>query len=195
MNHRNTLMKSWVLKMREEDKLYFSPIHTFADVAEALERNDRKMLLEAFAARVNGFYLNPAKVLDEKKLGFGCGLLCAATIDFLAKIVYPDEGSTERIPFWLADNIKEFSRKDFAKRFYEDFRCGLVHEGRIKRTGEFSYGTETIVTASDGIIRINPRILLEKVRQAFEEYLQLLKTDNQGFETYKAYLRKYFMEK
>lgn len=72
--------------MREEDKLHFSPKYIFADI----DFDNKEKLIDAFNDRVYGFYLNPAKLLDNNRLGFACGLMCAATIDFLARLIYPD---------------------------------------------------------------------------------------------------------
>lgn len=131
--------------MRERDTLYFSPHYQFF----AIDFNDPKKLVDVFADRVYGFYLNPAKLLSENSDGFACGLLCIATIDFLSRITYPTEKVGDRMERWLRSNIKEFNTGDCARRFYEDFRNGLVHEGRIKPFGEFSFAAN----ANDNITR------------------------------------------
>jgi hypothetical protein len=132
---------------------------------------------------VYGFYLNPAKLLSQNDddFGFACGLLCIATIDFLSRIAYPNEKVGDRIEQWLRNNIKEFEMDDCARRFYEDFRCGLVHEGRIKPFGEFSFKAMQMITLQDEIMRVNPSILLEKVIESFQNYLNKLLADKQEF--------------
>jgi len=176
--------------MRAEDKLHFSPKYIFAE----LNFEDKEKLIEAFKDRVYGFYLNPAKLLNEEKFGFSCGLLCVATIDFLARIAFPKEDVGERIKKWLKNNIDEFKKEDFARRFYKDFRCGLVHEGRIKNPGEFSYESKEIVSCEDKIIRINPGILLRKIGKAFERYLAELKKNPDAFNEFKIRLIQDFGE-
>jgi hypothetical protein len=169
--------------MREKDKLHFSPKYIFAD----LNFGDKDKTIDAFKDRVDGFYLEPAKLLDKKYMGFGCGLLCITTIDLLARLTYPR--SKKRIEDWLKNNIQEFQKVDFAERFYKDFRCGLVHEGRIKPFGEFSYEAKQIVTSEHNVIRINPHILLERIGQAFEEYLKKLENDPKEFNVFKNILK------
>lgn len=174
--------------MREEDKLHFSPKYIFGDI----DFNNKEKLIDAFNDRVYGFYLNPAKLLDDNRLGFACGLMCAATIDFLARSIYPDFSSKLRTKNWLKDNIKEFNDEDLAVRFYEDFRCGLVHEGRIKNPGEFSYESNHIVATKDGIVRINPSLLLRKIEHALTEYLAMLQRDSVAFDNFRRCLKKDF---
>ena len=137
-----------------------------------------------FADRVYGFYINPAKLLSQNNDGFGfaCGLLCIATIDFLSRIAYPNEQKVgDRIEKWLRNNIREFNDDDCAMRFYEDFRCGLVHEGRIKPFGEFSFESKQLITLQDEIMRVNPGILLGKVIESFQNYINKLLVDKQEF--------------
>jgi len=177
--------------MRAGDKLHFSPKYIFA----RLDFENRRELLRAFKDRIYGFYLDPAKLLDRRKFGFGCGLLCVAIIDSLARVMFPEKTKVgERIAEWLKDNIDEFKKEDFAIRFYEDFRCGLVHEGRIKNPGEFSYESTEIVSREDDIIRINPSMLLRKIEEAFEKYLVKLKKNPDAFNKFEDRLKKDFGE-
>lgn len=174
--------------MREEDKLHFSPKYIFGDI----DFNNKEKLIDAFNDRVYGFYLNPAKLLDDNRLGFACALMCAVAIDFLARLVYPNFAPGLRIRYWLKDNIPEFNNGDFAARFYEYFRCGLVHEGRIKNPGEFSYESSHVVAAEDGIVRINPSLLLKKIERALTEYLIKLQKDSVAFDNFRRCLKKDF---
>lgn len=176
--------------MRAKDKLHFSPDCIFGE----LSFEDKEKLIDCFRDRVYGFYLNPAKLLNKKKFGFGCGLLCVATIDSLARISSPSKKDGLRFQNWLKNNIDEFKKKDFAKRFYEDFRCGLVHEGRIKNPGEFSYESKEILISDDEVILINPSLLLRKIEEAFEKYLSNLKEDSNVFNRFRDKLKEDFLE-
>lgn len=174
-------------KLRAEDKLHFSPRCIFGD----LDFNDKRKLICCVRDRIYGFYLTPAKLLDTKEYGFGCGLLCVATIDSLARISYPEKVGC-RIKKWLKNNIPEFREEDFANRFYEDFRNGLVHEGRIKNPGEFSYEPSKIITREDRIIRINPRILLRRLEEVVERFLIELEKNPESFSRFKDTLIRDF---
>lgn len=176
--------------MRAKDKLHFSPDCIFGE----LSFEDKEKLIDCFRDRVYGFYLNAARLLNKKRFGFGCGLLCVATIDSLARIAFPDKDVGERIEEWMKNNINEFKKEDFARRFYKDFRNGLVHEGRIKNPGEFSYESEEIVIREDKIIRINPDKLLRRVEEAFEKYLVELKKNPYAFNKFEDGLKQDFGE-
>ena len=68
--------------MRIRDALYFAPDIKFADLASA----DTVGLVEAFRARVSGFYLSPAsRLLDANDL-FAAGLICCAAVEFIATV-------------------------------------------------------------------------------------------------------------
>jgi len=176
--------------LREKDKLHFSPCCIFGQ----LDFENKEKLIRCFRDRIYGFYLSPAKSLNDKKFGFGCGLLCVATIDSLARIMFPKDTVGCRFRKWLKSNINEFRKEDFAQRFYEDFRCGLVHEGRIKNPGEFSYELNKIVTREDDIIRINPSILLQRLEEAVEKYLTSLQINPSALSQFQDALKEDFGE-
>ncbi len=59
----------------------------------------------------------------------------------------------------------------------DDFRNGLLHEGRIKRAGQFTYKIPKTVQVERGVVLINPRILLDQIRVAFKDYLKKTRSD------------------
>ena len=119
--------------MRVSEILYFSKKYKFSD----LKWDNKEILINAFKDRVKEFYIEPAKKLNDAEYGFGAGVLCVTTIDFLARIKTGLlNGVGKRFENWLRDNIKEFAIQDpasqsqtLASRFYNEFRNGLVHEG------------------------------------------------------------------
>jgi len=132
--------------MKIGDILYFSPKYRF----DQINWNDEEELIEAFRDRVEGFYLNPARVLNEHKYAFGSGILCVTTIDFLARITNNSERVGHRIKRWLTENMPKYFDETLAQRFHEEFRNGLVHEGRIKNCGQFSYDVDELVHQENG---------------------------------------------
>jgi len=186
--------------MKVGDKLYFSPKFKFTD----LHWDDQEKLIDAFADRLFGFYLDPTKKLNEENHGFLCGIICVTAIDFIARIVTGKTGKDkthERIKEWLEANIQEFRKPNpkeptetLADRFYIDFRCGLVHEGRINNLGQFSYEQQELVSLEQDVMLINPELLLVEVERALESYLALLHTDTDAFEKFKNNLRNDFEE-
>ncbi len=152
--------------------LYFSPKYKFSD----LNWDDKEILIDAFKDRVEGFYLEPAEQLNGDKKGFAIGVLCVTTIDFLARITTGTDNVGGRIKRWLTKYIDEFGIDDpsrtLAQRFYEEFRNGLVHEGRIKNCGQFSNKYEEELIHVEGeIMVINPVLLLKKIKTSFETYI------------------------
>ena len=188
----------------KEGKLYFSPKYTFEEVKTLIERDERNELIEAFKDRVYGFYLNPAKKLNEMVLknkdnieySFSIILICSAVVDFLALFQSGVENSKERSKKWLENNIHEFkSNPELASKFYSWFRCGLVHEGRIKSGGQSSYEFGGLIYLEEGkYIKINPDNLLKEIEKAFESYINTLYENDEEFERFKALLYKKFVE-
>lgn len=83
--------------MKVGDILYFSPELKFNELNWA----DKETLIEAFADSVEGFYLNPVKLLNEKCSGFACGVICVTAIDLIARIATGKQNSGKRIVKWL----------------------------------------------------------------------------------------------
>jgi hypothetical protein len=177
------------IKMKKGENIYFSPEYKFSD----LEWDNKESLIQAFCDRVNGYYLKPCEKLgEEKEVGFAMGVLCITTIDFLARISTGIGQTKKRIKKWLLNNIEEFKMKDpndekktLSDRFYEDFRNGIVHEGRIKRAGQFSFESE-ILSVENGIIVVNPKLLLREITEAFEKYIHEIKNDKFAFEKFRC---------
>lgn len=158
-----------------------------------MDFDNRSQLIECFKDRIYSYYIEPAKLLDENKIGFGCGLLCTVTIDSLARLVFPNVTRVGcRFRKWLKNNLVEFNQGDFAERFYEDFRCGLVHEGRIKNPREFSYEQKHLITRENGIIRINPHILLENLVESIDDYISELNANDKTYAIFRKALQDDF---
>lgn len=160
---------------REDSILYFSPKFPFA----TLDLNDPIKAVEAFRDRIEGFYLEPARLLRKNGLAFACGLICCAAIDFLAR--YSGIRGKNRIAEWLKSSMPDFRQQDpnkksvtLAERFSEDFRHGLVHEGRIRNLGEFSLETEELVKVDGQAMIVNPGLLLDSIQKAFDGYCATL---------------------
>ena len=170
--------------MRIEDTIYFSPSFKFKDI----DWENKDQLIEAFSDRVCGFYLNPAEKLNSNKDGFATGLLCIATVDFLARIAMGKRKRPgPRIREWIEGSIKEFKGNNLSRKFYEDFRNGLIHEGRIKNGGQFTYDVSKIY-CEDDVMLINPGMVLNSIKISFQSYLSDIKVDEEKFNEFKELL-------
>ena len=177
------------------NKLYFSPKYKFTD----LDWDDKNKLIKTFKDRVEGFYLTPTKILNNSKYAFAAGVMCVSTIDFLARITIGSDGVGDRIEHWLKRYVTEFNQSDpinrnitLARRFYEEFRNGLVHEGRIKNRGQFSYDYADLIHLEGEIMIVKPNLLLEKIRESFESYMINVEKDTSLFHQFRCALIRDF---
>jgi len=170
--------------VRIEDILYFSPNYRFID----LDWKRKEILVEAFRDRIQGFYLVPARILNYRKKSFAAGVLCVTTIDLLARMALGSQNTGSRIKKWLLRYMPDCFEETDAKSFYENFRNGLVHEGRIKNCGQFSYDYEKAVHVENRVMVVNPGMLLEKISGAFESYMNDVENDDSAFAQFKCAL-------
>ncbi|MFW6121934.1 MAG: hypothetical protein ACOC80_13710 [Petrotogales bacterium] len=183
--------------MRIGDILYFSPKYKFVD----LKWDNKEVLIDAFQDRTSEFYLKPAEVLNNGKHAFAAGIMCVTTIDFLAKIENNLDKVRERFENWLKSNIKQFDKPDpdntsqtLARRFYEEFRNGLVHEGRIKNAGQFSYDYQELVKVKHPVIIVNPEHLLTAIDSSFKEYVDKVEKKEFTFQAFRCALIRDFQK-
>jgi hypothetical protein len=172
--------------MRIGDVLYFSPWYRFAE----LDFDDAETLVDAFRDRVEGFYLLPASRLLDEGHAFAGGLLSCAAIEFIATVSGEDSA-----PDWIQKNIPEFQKDPkLTERFWNFFRNGLAHEGRVKSfgqgSGQFSFELPEMLTTAGSVMIVNPRSLLDAVRNTFQSYCKNL-NEGQTICLVKA-LRRYF---
>ena len=185
--------------MRIGDALYFSPNYKFTE----LKWDDKDNLIKAFQDRVEGFYLTPAKELNKsKKYAFATGVICVATIDLLARI---ETGLLDKVrqrfEGWLKYNIENFNApnpnnqsQSLAYRFYDEFRNGLLHEGRIKNAGQFSYDineSDKLVKV-DTVMIVNPDTLLKNIDESFKRHMNKVKKEEYAFQAFKCALIRDF---
>jgi len=184
--------------MKVGEILYFTPKYKFSE----LKWDDNVSLIDAFKNRVEGYYIRPAEKLSGEKDGFAAGVLLLTTVDFLARISIGLDGVRTRFTNWLEANVEEFRDVDpenaaqtLAVRFYDEFRNGFVHEGRIKNAGQFSYDPilhDRLVMVSNGIMMVNPDLLLTAVENSFALYLKRAEADATLFSSFRSALMKDF---
>jgi len=180
-----------------KNELYFSPNYKFSD----LNLENRNNLISAFQDRVEGYYLKPTKCLNRLRAAFATGVMCVITIDFLSRIETGINKVGKRFRFWVESNLREFEKFNqdislhlFATRLYEEFRNGLVHEGRIKEASQFDYLIDELVIIDGPIMVINPNFLLKEIVRSFKKYINKLKTDAEIFEKFRENLKEDFQE-
>ena len=174
--------------MRIGDLIYFAPGVRFTEV----DLNGAK-LPGQFECRISGYYLDPADHCSERGEAFAAGLVLVSCIDGLARLQYGGRVG-ERFRRFAQHELSSFQEEPIARRFYEDFRNGLVHEARIKRGGQFSLEHNQTLTEDTDLIVINPQLLGREVRQALRRYIALLAVDDSLRAKFSARLREQFVE-
>jgi hypothetical protein len=152
--------------MKIGNLLYFAPSISFRDIDV-----DGPEIVRQFKARIEGYYLAPADSLIERNDAFSAVLLLASSLDALGRYDLPNL-RTNRIRYitWLQKWMPSFSEELNATIFYENIRCGLVHEARAKFGCEFNFGIITPVDVEGNIMAINPILLAVEVRSALETF-------------------------
>ncbi len=161
--------------MRIGDFLYFAPGIKFSE----LDLTGTGIAAQ-YEARIRGFYLDPAYQLAQLQHVFASGVLLVSCIDALAKLRYGKRYRNkvgQRFKKWIKEELVSFKDTEFAHRFYDDFRNGLVHETRIKNGGEFSLEQKCTANVYYFSLRINPLNLYEEVVTALSRYKQQLISD------------------
>jgi len=195
------------MRRTREGELYYSPSCKFEDLKKAIDNGDKDIII-MFKERVKELYLEPARLLiehakEDRNMGFvfSAGLICVSVIDFLGRFYMgcPEKDVGSRFICWLLSYMRPPFNGYLAKRFYEDFRNGLVHECRIKNGGEFSLNKgETIKgEVDDNGVRylvVNPEKLLKKLADGFKNYLDDLQQDEDMFRQFVECLKKDFKE-
>lgn len=180
--------------MRIEDGIYFSPTLKYRDV----DLDDPGMLIQAFRDRINGFYLGPIKKLNDDNDAFAAGLLCITTMDLLSRLKSNSEEVRKRYVHWLATEIPEFAQRLPGKKqivadlFYKQFRNGLVHEGRIKDGGQFSYIFGGMITVENQFMIVNPRQLADNIETVFNRYMTEVLTSSEESQSFTQMLKRDF---
>ena len=205
--------------MRVDNTVYFAPGIEY----KQMDWSDPEALISPFRMRVWGFYLKPARYFvdlwnrlsrrlnaDKSKLSglaFGCGVISSTAIDFLAGIEYfPSKDVGDRYKKWLNNRLSLFYIPDpqnqnhlVSARFYYEFRNGLVHEGRIKNAGQFSFDPDLFTTNSlfeiigDALV-VNPANLLDSIANALDNYLSEISSDTPRLNKFGNTLNAYFSD-
>ncbi len=168
--------------------LFAPPDVTF----DRLNFANQDQTVAAFVQRIEGFYLRPAHDLAGLRHAFACGVLCCTAIDALARYENHREARDIRFTAWIADHIPDLRTPPLAKRFHEDFRHGLVHEGRVKNGGQFSFDTAEAVVAEDGVLIVNPSYLLPPIRSGLHAFATRLLSDHAHYRGFVQLLEREF---
>lgn len=158
--------------MWKNNTLYFGSNLT----ADAFARMDEKKKLKEFLKRVEESFLVPAEIIDQKKdeaLGFASILLSCSAVEALAKIYFPNEASSsKRFNKFCLENIG-IRRNIFEKMcIYDAYRCGIAHEGRIKRRFAVSYQIDNAFWENGVDHILNPLVFRRTFLQDIQKHFR-----------------------
>lgn len=150
---------------------FFAPGIPFSVVDTETEE-----IVDQFRKRIDGFYLEPAAQLCKRGNAFAAGVLLVSCVDALSRYdprVPPEKTTknTERFTWWVKSSLPSFEHSTLALRFYQEFRCGLVHEARIKKGSAFTdANTGHTIWAHGEFLFVNPSRLLHELAGALDAF-------------------------
>jgi len=124
--------------MKIKDHLYFAPGVRFSDLTIHSPK-----IVEKFHQRIESYYLEPARLLTKEEQAFAATVLLVSCLDALARYDSADPknnwGNRKRYIDWLKTTMPKVFSEKVATAFYDDIRCGAVHEARIKNGCAFTF--------------------------------------------------------
>jgi hypothetical protein len=155
--------------MKIGDYLYFAPGIPF-DAFNA----DHVDAAGFFRARIEGYYLVPARLLAEAGHAFASVLLLASAMDALARYAMPKTMTVhDRCVGWFREAMPTVFSEQDAEIFYNNFRCGLVHEARVKEGCVFTTDVANPVVVESGLMAVNADLLAKEVSQALNYFCKV----------------------
>ena len=158
--------------MKVGDFVYFAPGLRFDQVDV-----EGPGLRLQYRQRMLGLYIEPAEGCAERGEAFAAGVLLVSCVDAFARLRFG--GSVgQRFRRFVRGELESFSELRLAQRLYDEFRNGLVHEGRLKNGAQFSLEIESTVFELDGLLLVNPALLASELRAALDIYIAFVERDD-----------------
>jgi hypothetical protein len=172
--------------MQIGDVSYFAPDVPFEDV----DLTGRK-LPGQLLRRFEGYYLEPAALLVDRQHAFGAGLLLVSCIDAMSNFAHgpnrEERGVRRDFLAFARTRLPSFKSETAAKRLYEDYRNGLVHEARLKAGCFFAVGVGRTLDEQGTFPVIDVARLFDEVRQAIHQVVD----EMEGSEAFRGELVRY----
>ncbi len=144
---------------------------------DPLDINDKITIYER---QVDGWFLNHASNLVRKDdAGFIVLMICIAYIEGVEQYRRGQCSHNNSRAFFKKSlrrifGLETVSEEDLDE-FYRQVRCGLFHSGMTEHKVIVSNNYEQIIDFSDGMIKINPRLFLDKIKEHFRNYIDRLR--------------------
>jgi hypothetical protein len=142
--------------------------------------------IKIYKREVEGWFLEPARRLLKSAKSFNNSLIilmiCMSYIEGVEQYKEGSSSNGQSSQFFINSINKLYPNECFSeddiKNLYHDSRCGLFHNGMTRSRVVFNHDFEKALQFEDQRIKINPRKLLEDIRQDFKDYINLLEDRN-----------------
>lgn len=105
------------------------------------DRENDSKIADHFIKRMEDLYLNPSKLLNNHapERAFACGILIFSMWDSISRYVVTCHNENKKNKLRFTTFLKQYSSKHSLNTddIYNHSRCGLIHEGKIKKTTSF----------------------------------------------------------
>jgi hypothetical protein len=187
-----------------DNALYISPKYTREDYS-CLHLNTQSsaskwdLAIKILEDRIQGRFLNAIDRLKSTDceifgaefsiMAIACLLIETLQQFYLGVKATPQPNIKAFISFFLtSEHFKEDFRERSAKIFYEDIRCGILHQAQTKRNSQLTRtGNEMVLEIENGI-RVNVDMFCMSLNCEFTDYITKLKSGD--FETRIKFIKK-----
>lgn len=133
---------------------------------------------------------------QEESSLFAAALICAATIESLARFDPALRNSNQHVAEWLRKNIPQFHQvvrgENVTQYFEARFRNGLAHNGYIASLGRLG-NLDEVITIDGDVVTVNPFLLIEEIAKWLRRFEDNL-LDGVGARAFQYRMRELFGE-
>lgn len=168
--------------MRIEGDIYFNPNTKWSKI----NTDQIDDLINQYHERIKGYYLFPVKQLfsncDWIFNGFAAGVLLLSAIDAVGTFQTKRKGFKNKfIEFIKNDDVfkslEEPEKRRISEIMTNEFRNGLIHNGRIKNACEFSFESQNLFYLTERTLVVNPIELFYCIEKNTSKFFDELKAD------------------
>lgn len=158
----------------------------------SLDLNEVKTKIKIYEDRVNGWFLEIAeKLKTDNEAGFVILSIAIAYIEGNQQFREGKLSENNSKKFFIKGIRRIFDKEDvpedILKGYYKQVRCGLFHDGMTKSNVLVSGKFPDPLRHTNGIIKINPHKLFDKIKEDFKNYILELESNED--------LRKIFIKR
>ena len=177
--------------MKVGDQVFFAPGIRFRDLDL-----DGTRIPEQYGARIEAYYLIPAREAANAGHAFAAGVLALTAIDAMAKVYFgpnrPNRQVRSDFELFVQSLLPSFVEPASARILYDKFRNGLVHEARLKDGCQFELGRSRTFDNTGLAPIVDPACLVAEVGAALKQLISELEVSKQFRAEFSKCLREEF---